>query len=119
MSSELKGKVYEPDFYFKPEEPKARPALDYVMLTHGWRHFAWKEVLNPMFSPKHQKEKLTRVSGKILKQQTGKPMAAYVTLFELNGKKRVLRVKTKKDGRFLFSKCKPQCAYAGACAQCV
>lgn len=45
MSAELKGKIDEPAFYFKLNEPKARLALDLVMLTHGWRKFSWKEIM--------------------------------------------------------------------------
>ena len=45
LSAELKGKIDEPAFYFKPNEPKARLALDLVMLTHGWRKFSWKEIM--------------------------------------------------------------------------
>lgn len=39
MSSDLKGSVYEPNFYFDPKNEKAKEALDYVLLTHGWRRF--------------------------------------------------------------------------------
>jgi hypothetical protein len=45
LSSELKGRIEEPGFYFKEDEPKAETALDLVMLTHGWRRFTWKELL--------------------------------------------------------------------------
>lgn len=45
MSSELKGEVHEPNFYFDPKEAKAAQALDYVMLTHGWRRFDWATML--------------------------------------------------------------------------
>lgn len=45
MSSELKGKIEEPDFYFKADEPLADAALDLVMMTHGWRRYKWEEVL--------------------------------------------------------------------------
>jgi hypothetical protein len=45
MSSDLKGKVYEPNFYFDPTETKADAALDYVLLTHGWRRYNWSQVL--------------------------------------------------------------------------
>lgn len=58
MSTELKGEVYEPNFYFDPKETKADTALDYVMLTHGWRRFEWVSILSPAdtvppTSPKH------------------------------------------------------------------
>lgn len=49
LSAELRGKIDEPAFYFKPDEPKVPIALDLLMLTHGWRKFTWKEVL--AFSP--------------------------------------------------------------------
>jgi len=45
MNSDLKCTIYEPNFYFNPEEEKADKALDYVMLTHGWRRFDWENVL--------------------------------------------------------------------------
>lgn len=45
LSAELKGKIDEPAFYFKSNEPKVPEALDLLMLTHGWRKFTWKEIL--------------------------------------------------------------------------
>lgn len=107
MSSELKGEVYEPNFYFKKDEAKASQALDYVMMTHGWRSFAWKDVFRKGFLEKYSKEKLSNVSGTILNKRNNKPIKAYVTLFELKGKKRVVRLETLKDGRFLFQNIDP------------
>jgi hypothetical protein len=45
LSGDLKGAIYEPSFYFDPKEPKADTALDYVLLTHGWRRFEWNKLL--------------------------------------------------------------------------
>jgi hypothetical protein len=45
LSADLKGEIYEPSFYFDPKESKADTALDYVLLTHGWRRFEWKKLL--------------------------------------------------------------------------
>jgi hypothetical protein len=50
MSSELKGEVFEPNFYFKKskkakKKAKQAKALDYVMMTHGWRRFNWREIM--------------------------------------------------------------------------
>ncbi len=44
LSSDLRGEIFEPNFYFDPQEPKADTALDYVMLTHGYRRFQWKDL---------------------------------------------------------------------------
>lgn len=39
LSSELQGNIYKPIFYFDPKEKKAQKALEYVLLTHGWRTY--------------------------------------------------------------------------------
>ena len=38
LNSELRGHIPNPDFYFS-ESPEAAPALDLIMLTHGWRKY--------------------------------------------------------------------------------
>ncbi|MEZ4953619.1 MAG: MG2 domain-containing protein [Saprospiraceae bacterium] len=49
LESELIGKVVEPNFYFAEKEKHPEKdqllALDYLMLTQGWRRFDWKEIL--------------------------------------------------------------------------
>ncbi|MGD1848536.1 MAG: TonB family protein [Salibacteraceae bacterium] len=42
LSSEVKGTIKEPNFYFDPEEEKAVQALDYLLMTQGWRRFKWE-----------------------------------------------------------------------------
>ncbi|MEM9258068.1 MAG: MG2 domain-containing protein, partial [Bacteroidota bacterium] len=41
LQSELKGKLYEPNDYFDPEQPQAMAALDDVLLCHGWKGIDW------------------------------------------------------------------------------
>jgi len=48
LEQDLKGEVEEPNFYFDVQEPKSEAALDYLLLTQGWRRFQWKEVLKPL-----------------------------------------------------------------------
>lgn len=45
LSSELKGKIEEPAYYFKDDSISTITALDNVMLTHGYRYFTWEEVM--------------------------------------------------------------------------
>ncbi|MFK7776436.1 MAG: carboxypeptidase-like regulatory domain-containing protein [Saprospiraceae bacterium] len=46
LESDLKGAIEEPNFYFESKEKHADKdqslALDYLMMTHGWRRFTWK-----------------------------------------------------------------------------
>lgn len=46
LSSELKGEVYNPSYYFSANTEEISQKLDLVMLTHGWRRFKWEEVLS-------------------------------------------------------------------------
>ena len=46
LSSELKGYVPDPGYYFLNKDDKAKKAMDLVMLTNGWRHFKWEDALN-------------------------------------------------------------------------
>ena len=45
LSSELKGDIYNPSYYFSDNTNTINQQLDLVMLTHGWRRFNWDEVL--------------------------------------------------------------------------
>lgn len=108
MSEALKGKVHEPNFYFKKNEPKAVSALDYVMLTHGWRRYEWKEVLSAKeWMASHKKELTSIISGQVKDQGKQQPIEAWVTLVELGGQKRALRIKTDKEGNFTFKNTNP------------
>lgn len=44
LSGELKGKVYNPNYYFLPENDSAKYYLDLVMLTNGWRKISWTDL---------------------------------------------------------------------------
>ena len=45
LSSDLKGNIESPDYYFKNTDAAADAGLDNLMLTQGWSRFAWSDVL--------------------------------------------------------------------------
>lgn len=45
LSSELKGYLEEPNYYFNQVNEKKRSDLDVLMLTQGYRKFAYKDIL--------------------------------------------------------------------------
>jgi uncharacterized protein (DUF1919 family) len=45
LSSVLKGNIESADYYLLNDNPGANEALDNLLLTQGWRHFKWNEVL--------------------------------------------------------------------------
>ncbi|MEA3425747.1 MAG: hypothetical protein U9R46_05840 [Bacteroidota bacterium] len=52
LSSEIKGHVHQPAYYFSSNTGTVLQDLDLVMLTNGWRRFSWEHVLTgtaPLF----------------------------------------------------------------------
>ncbi|RFZ94645.1 hypothetical protein D0C36_03630 [Mucilaginibacter conchicola] len=46
LTSELKGYIEEPNYYFANNTTETRRELDLLMLTQGYRKFVWKQVLS-------------------------------------------------------------------------
>ncbi len=45
LTSDLKGRVYNPAYYFSGNNDTINQRLDLVMLTNGWRRFKWEDVV--------------------------------------------------------------------------
>ena len=43
LNSELKGRLYDPAYYFDGKNEDRNDALDLLLLTQGWRNFVWSE----------------------------------------------------------------------------
>ncbi|MHB1177115.1 MAG: carboxypeptidase-like regulatory domain-containing protein [Daejeonella sp.] len=103
LTSDLKGYIEKPNFYFTKETEETDKALDNLMLTQGYRRFIWKDLLKETpAQPIYQAEKLTtEITGKVL-SLTKKPVPyGKVTLFSL---KAGVMIDTTTDaaGRFKF-----------------
>ena len=44
LSSEIRGFVPQPGWYFEQDDEEHRTALDLLMLTQGWRRFDWRSM---------------------------------------------------------------------------
>ncbi|MCU7550677.1 hypothetical protein OCK74_16275 [Chitinophagaceae bacterium LB-8] len=49
LTSEIKGRVYRPAYYFSNNSDTVRQQMDLVMLTNGWRRFKWEDVVKGKF----------------------------------------------------------------------
>jgi hypothetical protein len=45
LTSDLKGNVYKPFYYFQNNSDSLQQQLDLVMLTNGWRKIKWEDVV--------------------------------------------------------------------------
>lgn len=97
VEGELKGKVEEPKFYFDEKEniEKRELALEYLLMTSGWRRYSWDKILSaqpPIITYNAEKAEI----GGIIYDQAGKPMKDAVVSLGAN------KVKTDVNGRFLM-----------------
>ena len=47
LSSEIKGFVANPQYYFERDDEEHRQALDLLLMIQGWRRFDWREMAVP------------------------------------------------------------------------
>ncbi|MBP6731051.1 MAG: hypothetical protein KA149_03275 [Chitinophagales bacterium] len=100
LEPDLKEKVEEPDFYFNKKEAKADKALDLLMLTSGWRKYAWKQINDEdLPEVKFASEKAV-FSGIVYDGYNGKPLPGTELKLTASGKTAI----TDKEGKFSFSK---------------
>lgn len=66
LSSELKGFVACPAYYFESDDEKHRRALDLLMMVQGWRKYKWEELSDEKYHNKrYQPEKTLTVEGSV------------------------------------------------------
>jgi len=74
LTSDLKGYVEQPNYYFTDTSTNAAKNLDVLMLTQGYRRFTWKQVLSNKDSLlAYQPEKGLEING-MIKNLLGKPI---------------------------------------------
>ncbi|HYK47815.1 MAG TPA: hypothetical protein VEV83_21710, partial [Parafilimonas sp.] len=67
LTSELRGNIYHPYYYFTDSTDTLQQQLDLVMLTNGWRRINWQDVVKgkmPTIKYKNDTDYLT-LSGKL------------------------------------------------------
>ncbi|WP_221394898.1 TonB-dependent receptor plug domain-containing protein [Dyadobacter sp. NIV53] len=50
LTSDLKGFVEQPAYYFNRDKSERKIHLDYLMMTQGWSRFKWEDVLKDSLS---------------------------------------------------------------------
>lgn len=95
LEDDIKGKVEEAAFYFNTKEPKADVAMDYLLMTAGWRRFTWEKIMaNDIPAVTYEGEK-TIISGTIFDQYTYKPVSK--AKIKVNGIDRTIAVDEKGE----------------------
>lgn len=87
LSSELKGFIEDPDFYFSQNDSTTNQALENLLLTQGWRKFneddhSKKEVLT--YVPENEGH---IVLAKVTNEMTGKPANDVLVYLSVPGRR--------------------------------
>lgn len=87
LSSDLKGNIESPEYYFSNSGTEINVAMDNLMLTHGWRRFSWDDLLKnktPVFEfiPEYEGH---IINGKIADTRTNNPAGNILTYLTAPG----------------------------------
>jgi hypothetical protein len=104
LTSDIKGYVEQPAYYFTNQNEKTQADLDLLMLTQGYHRFEWKQVLADNYPPiAYQPEKTLQITGH-LKNLLGRPVVnGKVTLFSTKGGIFMTDAVSDKAGNFVFN----------------
>ncbi len=106
LTSDIKGYVHNPGYYFSGDADSVQDHLDLVMMTNGWRRFNWDNILANRF-PKilYTPDNYLSIEGQI--SGLSKILLANKEIngvIELKDKKReVLNTPVSANGHFIFN----------------
>ncbi|WP_175499723.1 TonB-dependent receptor plug domain-containing protein [Algoriphagus aquimarinus] len=88
LSSELKGHIESPGYYFNPSNQNREKDLDILMLTQGWRKFTIKQALSEnALDPIYRVERGLSIRGVLTDSKNNQPLeegtVSYLSLFPI------------------------------------
>lgn len=89
LSAEVKGTIENLAYYFTNDDEETKQALDNLLLTQGWRRFAWHDVVankQPSFSflPEYEG---TIIKGKVINKASGAAVPNVLCFLSVPGEK--------------------------------
>lgn len=104
LSSDLKGYIYNPAWYFVNQDDSTKLALDNLMLTHGWSRYNWTKILSGNFPAITYKDhEMIRISGKAMDEKDKDALTNGTLSFYVEGEDSTsqnLQATITQDGRF-------------------
>ncbi len=102
LSSELKGHIQDPGYYFDPKNQNREEAMDYLMLTQGWRKFTIKEAFaRTIPEAKFPAEQGITIRGNLKNPKTGATEAegtvSFLSLYPIIASE---ETQTDRNGKF-------------------
>jgi hypothetical protein len=104
LTSDLRGYVEQPGYYFANNDKARKQALDVLLLTQGWRRFKNQEIAAGKFPTiNYQNETDLAITGKLVTNK-GKGIEGGEALLYLQGQHQAfITTETDKQGKFAFN----------------
>lgn len=67
LSSDLRGFIAKPSYYFEADDETHRRHLDLLLMVQGWRKYKWKELADTTHTLRYQPETTLTVEGLVCK----------------------------------------------------
>jgi hypothetical protein len=103
LSSDIKGHIESPEYYFESDDKPRQEALRHLMMTQGWRRFGWDGLLSGNFPLiRFPNELDLNIRGK-LERANGSPVEqGEATLFLKDKYTTFMLTETNDQGEFSF-----------------
>ena len=67
LSSDLRGFIARPAYYFESDDAQHRRHLDLLMMVQGWRKYKWQELADTSYQLRYAPERMFTVEGNVYK----------------------------------------------------
>ncbi|SHE82051.1 hypothetical protein [Dysgonomonas macrotermitis] len=107
LSSELKGYINNPAYYFEQDDARHSLSLDLLLLTQGWRSSRWKQMVGiEKFDVKHGIENGLILGGQVLsavQKKKKENIEVSLKIYYPDGKTQGGDCPTDENGKFNFA----------------
>jgi hypothetical protein len=104
LTSDLKGYIYNPAWYFRQQNDSVKQALDNLMLTHGWSRFNWTKLFAGQYpQQKYIDQDLIAISGKVVDERNKQSLSygqLNVLLEAADSSQQTIELPLDEKGRF-------------------
>jgi hypothetical protein len=107
LSSEVRGYIHRPDYYFATDDAARRQALDLLLMVQGWRRYDWSQMSasDATTLPYYREEGLI-LNGYVFNRRGRRPIADQVVHITMRGPHRAKTLqgecRTDSTGNFNF-----------------
>ena len=104
LTSDLRGAVHNPAYYFSSQQETVKEHLDLLMLTHGWRRYNWQALAAGQLPPtRYPKEEYLAIRGNIYGIKPGEIRPneqVNVFIMARDSSRQLVSIPIQQDGSF-------------------